>query len=697
MEQQVDPVELWINRIAVYEREFKGWQGRTRKILKKYRDDSNQDKGTRAARFNILWSNVQTAVPAVFSRLPQPDVSRRHKDNDPVGRVAGLILERGLEFEVNHYPDYRAAMNNCVLDRFLGGRGVAWVRYEPHIRAVDGTPQDGVQITEDKDEAAAVEEEIEYECAPTDYVHWEDFGHVVARTWEEVPGVWRKVYMGEKAWDERFPEYEGQCPLDTKPPDQKKESTPEQENQALVYEIWDKENGKALWFSKSLGKFLDEREDPLGLENFWPCPRPLFATLTSDSLVPVPDYTLYQDQARILDVLEDRIEGLIDALQIKGVYDAGIPELARLFTEGQNGSLIPVKNWAAFAEKAGLKGALDIVDLTPIFMALKEAYAAVDEQKNQIYEITGLADIIRGSTDPRETAAAQKQKGRFGSMRLRDMQGDVAQFATELLQIKAQIMCKHFQAETLAMIGSVETLNEADKQYIEPALQLLKNSTLRDFRIEVEADSMVQMDEQQEKEDRAEFLTVVGGYLEKAAAIPPSLAPMAAELLKFGVTGFKVGKSVEGALDQLIDQMKQAAAKPQQKPDPEMEKIKAETQLEQQRMQAKQQADQAQAQLTAQLEAHKQQVQAEQNQHQQQLESQRAQQQAQLDAQLQAHSEALKKQSDDAQRSFEAWKAQLDASTRITVANIGAKSKMDAAAVSAADQASDQAVATPRP
>src|SRR3990172_7469928 len=139
----------WLNCIAAYEREFKPWESRVEKILKRYRDD-RREGDTSGARFNILWSNVQTLIPATFSRLPQPDVSRRFRDNDPVGRIASLILERALEFEVSHYPDYRATLTQSVADRFLGGRGTAWARYEPHITAAKkGLSEDGDQITED--------------------------------------------------------------------------------------------------------------------------------------------------------------------------------------------------------------------------------------------------------------------------------------------------------------------------------------------------------------------------------------------------------------------------------------------------------------------------------------------------------------------------------------------------------------------
>ena len=125
----------YLDAIAKYEREYKKWEDRNKKILQRYRDEARKSQGDEnSAKFNILWSNVQTLVPATFARIPQPDVSRRFRDQDPVGRVAALLLERGLEFEVQHYPDYRDTMTQCVHDRFLGGRGTAWLRYEPHFK-----------------------------------------------------------------------------------------------------------------------------------------------------------------------------------------------------------------------------------------------------------------------------------------------------------------------------------------------------------------------------------------------------------------------------------------------------------------------------------------------------------------------------------------------------------------------------------
>jgi hypothetical protein len=668
--------ERYLQHIASYEREFKQWEGRVGKILKRYRDESRDGRrGAGESRFNVLWSNVQTLKAATFARMPQADVSRRFRDNDPVGRVAAMMLERALDYEINHYADFGASLRQCVYDRFLGGRGVAWVRYEPVMT------QGETQITED--EESQFLETLSFEQAPVDYVHWRDFGHSVARTWEEVQMVWRRVYMTRPMLRERFPELADQIPLDASPDEQTRMKMTTDEagvnKRALVFEIWDKETNQAVWLSKSLNKLLDVRDDPLDLEEFFPCPRPIFATLTTDTLVPLPDFTLYQDQANELDILSDRIDGLVKALQVKGGYDASIPELSRLFTEGDNGTLIPVKNWAAFAEKKGLEGSISLVDLQPIAMALREAYGAFEQIKGQIYELTGISDILRGQTAPSETATAQQIKNSYASLRLKVYQDEVERFAAGLLRLKAQIICKHFSPETICQISSCDQLSPEDQQVVPYALQMLKSDVIRGFRIEISTDSMVYQDEQQEKQDRLEFLSATSSFMEKivqSAQVAPQLVPIGVEMLKFGVGGFRVGKSLEGVIDQAAEQMKQQAAQPQQPhPDPEAMKAQAAAQqaqmVEQNKAQMLQQTQQHEAaleQMRLQAKAQADQLQLQQNAAIEQMKAQAAVQASQLDAQQKATS--------DAQRlEFDRWKAQLDAETKVLVAQIGAQAK----------------------
>ena len=682
----------WYNCIAQYERTFKEWEGRADKIVKRYRDDQ-RSRNNPNAKFNILWSNVQTITPAVFARLPRPDVSRRFRDNDPIGRVASMMLERALEYEIEHYGDYASAMKQTVQDRLLGGRGTAWVRYEPHIVGemadeAEGAPDDGYQITEDIDEAETEggihrenQERIEYECAPVDYVHWRDFGLTVARTWEEVTAVWRKVYMGRPALVERFgEELGGQIPLDTKPESSKTfaEKMGEGSHEAVIYEIWDKTTGQVLWLSKSMGKILDVRDDPLQLENFWPCPKPMFSTLTTDSLVPVPDFVLYQDQARQLDTLADRIDGFIQALKVRGVYDASEPSLARLFSEGENNALLPIKNYAAFSEKGGMVGAINLVDIKPIAEGLNMAYQAMEQVKGQIYEIMGIADIQRGQTDPNETLGAQIIKSNNASGRLKTMQHDVVNFATALLQIKAQIICQHFTDDTIVKISGASQLSPQDQALIPQALQLLKNEPAKNFRIEVTSDSMIYQDEQQEKADRVEFLKAVSSFMQTAlpvATSSPELTPLLMEMLKFGVTAFKAGKGMEGLIDETADKFRQQAKQLEGQPKPltpEQQKMQMQMQVEQAKIQAQQakaqqdmQLEQQKMSMQMELEKAKQEYQAQENQLKFQLEDQRNRAQAEMDlkvAQMKMMTE----------RNTQVLLAHINNGAKIEVARIGA-------------------------
>jgi hypothetical protein len=687
--------EDWYKTIMGYERSYKRWEARVDRIVKKYKDDSRYDRNPNA-RFNILWSNVQTIQPAIFARLPRPDVSRRFRDNDPIGRVASMMLERALEFELEHYGDYKSAMNNAVLDRLLGGRGVAWVRYEPHIVGeesgeADGAPDDGYQVSEDTDESETPEgmenedqERIEYECCPVDYVHWRDFGHTVARTWEEVTAVWRRVYMNRPALVERFGEELGyKIPLDTKPDDLKQSyKSDDGVYEALIYEIWDKETGKVLWISKSLGKILDERDDPLGLENFWPCPKPLYSTLTTDSLEPIPDFVIYQDQARELDVLCDRIDGLINALKVRGVYDASATELQRLFSEGENNTMIPVHNWMAFAEKQGMKGAIDLVDLAPFASALISCYQAMEQVKAQIYELMGIADIQRGQTDPSETLGAQIIKSNNAAGRLKTQQHAVVDFATSLLTIKAQIICNHFTDDTLVKISGAMQLSEQDKQYIPQAIALLRDEASKNFRIEVTSDSMIYQDEQQEKADRIAFLSAVSSFMQSAlpaAAQSPELTPMLCEMLKFGVTAFKAGKQLEGIIDQTADDLRKQyeQTKGQPKPPPiEIQKAQMDSQAKTQQIQMQAQVEQAKLQGQMQLEKAKQEYQAQENQLKFQLEEQRNQ----MDREMQMRGQQMKMEMESkvaqmkmmTERNTQVLLAHINNGAKIEVARIGA-------------------------
>jgi hypothetical protein len=630
--------QQWLADLQLSKKEDEQWIKRGRKIIKRYRDERSQAQ-TGQKRFNILWSNIQTLLPALYGKTPRAQVERRYKDQDPVGRTASTILERCLQYEIDHYGDFDASNRLAILDRLLPGRGVTWVRFE----------------TKEQDEVKEGGEvdKYEYECSPVDYVFWEDFRYTVARTWDEVTWVARRVYMTRAEVIKRFGDKFKDVPLTQEPIglDDMKRNGEQTDHlkRAQVWEIWDKSKKQVVWIAEGYDKILDERKDPYGLDGFFPCPCPLFATQTSDQLVPVPDFALYQDQADEIDMLTTRIGMLTKAVKVVGVYDASQTGIQRMLSDGFDNQLIPVDKWAAFAEKGGVKGTIDWLPLDVVVGALNECYKAREAAKQVIYEITGLSDIIRGASVASETATAQQIKSQYASLRLKRLQQDVALFATEILRIKAQLISDFYSPETLLNMSGIQ--GTQDEQYAEQAIQLIKDEPARNFRIEVAADSMVEMDEISEKQSRMEFLTTAGQFMQQSlpvAQAQPALAPLIGEMLMFGVRSFKGARTLENAFEQALAKM----SEPQQPQGPSPEQMQA--QADQQAEQARMQLEGAKMQASQQLEAAK-------LQSQQALEAQRFQHETQL--------EAMKQQAETERATM---KANLDAQVKLEIAQMTA-------------------------
>ena len=544
--QAVDTAARWTLEIQLAEKAFEKWCKRGQEVVKRYRDE--RERKNSGSRFNILWSNVQTIRPAVYSRKPKAEVERRYLDHDPVGRVAATLIERALQFDIEYREDFHQSLAAVLDDRLLPGRGVVWVRY------------DRTQLTDD------TVDPVQRERAYTDYVYWEDFLHSPARTWAEVRWVARRVYLTQDQGKARFGEIFDTVPLSHKPEEMKDDEGPiskagEKMAKAVVWEIWERDTRRVYWHAEGFDRILDERDDPLNLANFWPCPRPLFATTTTDSLVPVPDFCQYQDQAEELDTLTMRIDLLVDACRVAGVYDATAKGISNLLSARRaDNVLIPVDSWSVFADKGGVKGTIQFLPLAEIAGCLQQLYQARESTKQSIYEITGMADVIRGASDASETASAQKIKARFASLRLQETQTDMARFASEVLCIQAEIMARFFSPQTLLAMAGAAQFPPEDQQIIQQALQLLKSGPMSAYRIRVASDTLVELDREGEKKQRMEFLAGVGMYLERGLPVvqaAPTVAPLIFELLKFGVRGFPVGRELEGTFDKALSTLPQ--------------------------------------------------------------------------------------------------------------------------------------------
>lgn len=621
----------WITELELADKETTNWHHRAKLIEQRYRDERNTavNYGRQTAgsyRFNVLWSNVQTLMPAVYARPPKPVVGRRYRDRDPVGRAASQIVERGLEYLIE-CENLHHTIKLAVQDFLLPGRGVVWLRYEPKFLGPtpDGQDQDapeGLAPGNDQVTTAPDAPDLAYEQVECDYVHWSDFQCSPARIWAEVRWVARRAFMTRAELRERFKGL-SKADLEAVPLDWKPKNLTDQdvsvEHQAFmratVWEIWNKDDRKVYWIAPGFGKKpLDVKDDPLRLEGFFPCPRPVSATMTNSTVIPVPDYAEYQDQADQLDDLTGRIAMVTKALKVTGLYPAEAKEVARIFQEGSENKLLPVDNWQAFVENGGLEKMIALMPVDRLAAVLRDLTEIRGVIKNDLYEITGIADIVRGSTKANETATAQQIKGRYATMRLSDKQQEVARFVRDVLRMMAEIMCEHFQPQTLLLMSdylfSDDPGPDGTQKTIQ-AIELLKSEKIRAFRIDIEDESTVAQDDAAEKQSRMEFLQAMSGFLQQAvpaAQQVPEIAPLLGKMMLFGVRAWRSGRdletSIEDSLAELEKAQKAAAGRPKP-PSPEEVKAQADAQKAQVDAQAEQQRTEMEAfkaQLQAQIE-----------------------------------------------------------------------------------------------
>jgi hypothetical protein len=598
----------WLVEIDQAEKWCRDWHETAKKCLKRYRDDRNELQKTQR-RINIFWSNVETLKPALYARRAKPVVERRFRDADPIGKAAAETLERATTFATDS-DQFDEVIRQARDDRLIVGRGTAWLRYVPHFQEMQPpTPADGVSVTDDAAEyeaetqAQAPNEALVFEEVAHDYVAWEDYLMSPAKTWREVSWVSRKVQMTRAELVERFGKKIGSAvPLNERADKNGNNSAEARFRDGLsaradVFEIWSKAERKVCWLARGYEGLLDERDDPLRLRDFFPCPRPMFATVTTDSLIPIPDYLMYKDQADDLDSVTLRLSMLTEACRVAGVYDASQDaSVGRLFSEASDNQLIPVNTWAAFSEKGGLRGVMDFVPLDGIIATIRELTAREQVLKAQIYEITGISDIVRGYSAPQETATAQQIKGQFAALRLQEQQSEVARFARDLIAMTAEIISEHFQPQTIALMSGLAEQAPEFQQNFMPAVQLLRDDRMRSFRIDIETDSTIAVDETADKQAATEFLTAMGNYM--ASSLPmaqqaPELLPVIGQGAVFLARRFRAGRQLEGSIEASFQALEQRAQQMAQQPtqDPAAQQQEAEAQAAQAEMQAKAQAD----------------------------------------------------------------------------------------------------------
>lgn len=702
----------WKRELQLAEKREKEWLKTADAIVKRYRGEERKKN-----RFNVLWSNTEILRPAIFNTKPTPDVRRRFRDSDPLGKAVSEVLERALHVFVDGY-DTECAAKNDVLDALLGGRGLSVIRYQPSISS---TPVE--QSESEEDGVEAVNESIEYEQVIREHIDYRDFRHGYGRTWNEVmwEGFRHKLTRSEaekKFGKEAVSKVKYARPT-TDDTEQRGEDVKDTTKISEFWEIWDK-GAKRVFFTHDACESLlfplanPDGAPPIEFPDFYPNPEPLKIIENTGSQLPVPHFHLYEEQANELDKISVRIDRILDKMRLRGVYDSKLAEIGGVMSADDN-ELVPVQNAQGISQTTGgLDKAISWMPVDQAVAILEQLYIARDKQKAIIDELTGISDIVRGVTDANETYGAQQLKSNYASVRLQRMQREVQRYERDMLRCAAAVVPK-FGADTLAQMTDLKFPTAQEKQQLQlqaqraqaqaslppqpgqpppppppdpqllqipswdEILQLMQSPSMRQYRIDIETDSTIAATLDSDMQGLTQVMSGVGevltamGPLVQSQALPVDAAK---ELVMAIIRRARLGMAVEDA----FDKMKPPAPQPPP-PDHSIEvaqiKAQSEEKIAQMKIAAETQQTQLEHQTIANTEAAKANVDAQRVQAETTMK-------AQLDAAAKEHEadlEQLKIQSENERKAHELEVQRMIADagnqTKVLIAQITAQHAAD--------------------
>jgi hypothetical protein len=128
------------------------------------------------------------------------------------------------------------------------------------------------------------------------------------------------------------------------------------------------------------------------------------------------------------------------------------------------------------------------------------------------------------------------------------------QGATPGVDDPGQQQLQQFQQQAESVQSQIQQLME--KPTVDQVLTFFKNHRMRSFVLDIETDSTIMIDEQAEKEQRGEFMQMLANLLPQLMqmmAAEPKTGEFCGEVLKFAVAPYRAGRSLDSAIDQLVE------------------------------------------------------------------------------------------------------------------------------------------------
>lgn len=538
-----EQVTQWLNKIDRSERIYEPYHDLIEQTRNVYKSASSQDTGESytANAYNIFWSGIETQKPFLYFKRPYPYIERVNKLATVAEQVACKILERALEWHLNHF-DFDSVIKYARNDYLISGCGLLFESFEPEFQTV-------TLFDDHTADVMAREAVVTRYWDPMDFIA--DTDHV--GVWEDVTWIARKMFLTGTEFQEKF----GEEALD-------KCSFPIQdflyEKSLCVYEIWDKKDKMIYYVSPQCpDSFIKRDADNLHLTGFFPCPKPLFATLTNNSLIPIPDYEMIRRMLDELNGITERMRLTMQAVKVSGVYDGAYHRLSDIFEKDI--TLVSLPDFDRLKANGGIRGVIDFIPIEQYITALEQLARRREDIVQRIFEITGVSDIMRGNSNSVETATAVEKKTNFGTLRNQERQNDMQRFICDLYRLKAEMICAYCSEETL--MSFVNPSEGYTDEVVRQAVKLLKEDRLRDMIFHVETSGI--LNPQREASLTMQGVETITRLVKEAVPLvsqQPLLLPLFRHLIQAVVGQMPHARTFESVLDQTFAQIKEDLEKP---------------------------------------------------------------------------------------------------------------------------------------
>jgi hypothetical protein len=556
-----DEVKLWIDRISSAGKKWDKYHELVKEIREYYKNDKNKNKQ------NIFWSSIETLKPFIYFKAPVPYVERINKSANPIEDVACKILEKALINNLDS-QDFDGVIKYARNDYLLSGLGLTYEKFEPIIETITqqttGITETGVEVIQDVQAEVMTGAKVETTYIDPKKVLF-DVSHVAV--WEDCEWVAQIIEMTKREAIEQFGEEIAAQIIE------RGYSLEEELDRSVnIYRIWDKKGNRIIYLAKEVkDRFLRVDEDVLKIEGFYPFPKPVFATLANDGLIPVPDYSEIKCQLDELDGINKRMQLTMQALKVSGAYDGAFPELANILNKDV--TLVQVSDFEKVREKGGIDGFVGFMPIGQYIEALRALADRRAQLMSAIYEITGVSDIMRGNADPNETATAVTKKTNFGTLRNQDRQNDFQRYLTDVLKIKAEIICEMFTPELLAQYAEPD----ANPQIIMAAIELLKSDKIRNLTLGIETDTSFMQSEDGDKTlDAVKTIHEMITASFQVVSLQPALLPLYKQMIDAVVVTLPNTRQFTNAVDEAFAKIGQELAQPDDnEPNPDVMRAQA--------------------------------------------------------------------------------------------------------------------------